>query len=69
MPDSARVRIVKVLRERGPMHLDEIEEELGDVPRRSIEVRLSELVAGQYPWFRVRRVCLGVYELVSRGDA
>lgn len=68
MHNTARVQIVKELRERGPLHLDELSAALPGIPRRSLEVRLSELVNGHYPWLRVRRICSGVYDVVRKGD-
>ncbi len=60
-----RIEIYRLIRERGPLHIDEIAEQMPSVGRHTLQQRLSELASGRWPWFRVRRVMRGVYEVVK----
>ena len=58
-----RIQIYRLIRDQGPVHVDDIAKQMPSVSRGTLHQRLSELVSGRWPWFRVRRVMRGVYEV------
>ena len=58
-----RIQIYRLIRDHGPLHINEIADRMPSVGRHTLHERLSELASGRWPWFRVRRVMRGVYEV------
>ena len=56
-----RIEIYRLIRERGPCHVDEIVGAFPGSSRKTVLNRLSELVTDCYPGMEVARVYRGVY--------
>lgn len=64
MTTPTRLAIYRILKEAGPMTVDEIHANLPHTSRRALQARLSELTQDEYPGMIIRRVYRGVYRAI-----
>ena len=64
---TTRLDVWRLIRDRGPMHVDEICAEYPNRSKKAVLNRLSELANCEYPGLEISRLMRGIY-IVKRAQ-